>query len=72
MYGSEFLAVKTATEQIMDNRQTMRYLGVHSNSCHNILAFHRVTEAIAAKIMALYWIQSAYNLSDMLSNHWDL
>ena len=21
--------------------------------------------------MASYWIQSAYNLSDMLSNHWD-
>ena len=21
--------------------------------------------------MALYWIQSAYNLSDMLSQHWD-
>ena len=21
--------------------------------------------------MALYWIQSAYNLSDMLSKHWD-
>ena len=39
--------------------------------CHNILAFHRVREAIAAKIMALYWIQSAYKLSDMLSKHWD-
>ena len=21
--------------------------------------------------MAFYWIQSAYNLSDMLSKHWD-
>ena len=39
---------------------------------HNILAFHRVREAIAAKLMAFYWIQSAYNLSDMLSKHWDL
>ena len=39
--------------------------------CHNILAFHIVREAIAAKIMAFYWIQSAYNLSDMLSKHWD-
>ena len=39
--------------------------------CHNILAFHRVMEAIAAKIMDFYWIQSAYNLSDMLSKHWD-
>ena len=38
---------------------------------HNILTFHSVREAIAAKIMAFYWIQSAYNLSDMLSKHWD-
>ena len=38
---------------------------------HNILAFHRVREAIAVKILAVYWIQSAYNLSDMLSKHWD-
>ena len=38
---------------------------------HNILAFHRVREAIAAKLMAFYWIQSAYNLSDMLSKYWD-
>ena len=38
---------------------------------HNILAFQRVREAIAAKIMAFYWIQSAYNLSNMLSKHWD-
>ena len=38
---------------------------------HNILVFHRVREAIAAKLMAFYWIQSAYNLSDMLSKQWD-
>ena len=38
---------------------------------HNILVFHRVREAIAAKLMAFYWIKSAYNLSDMLSKHWD-
>ena len=94
-YGSEFVAPKTATEQIMDIRQTLRYLGApittksflfgdnrsvvtsttlpHSTLTkrHNILAFHRVREAIAAKLMAFYWIQSAYNLSDMLSKHWD-
>ena len=94
-YGSEFVAAKTATEQIMDIRQTLRYLGApittksflfgdnrsvvtsatlpHSTLAirHNILAFHRVREAIAAKLMAFYWIQSAYNLSDMLSKHWD-
>ena len=38
---------------------------------HNILALHRVREAIAAKLMAFYWIQSPYNLSDMLSKHWN-
>ena len=38
---------------------------------HSIQVFHRVREAIAAKLMAFYWIQSAYNLSDMLSKHWD-
>ena len=96
-YGSEFVAATTATEQIMDIRQILRYLGApigtksflfgdnrsvvtsatlpHSTLTkrHNILllAFHRVREAIAAKLMAFYWIQSAYNLSDMLSKHWD-
>ena len=39
--------------------------------CHNILAFHIVREAIAGKLIAFYWIQSAYNLSDMLSKYWD-
>ena len=94
-YGSDFVAAKTATEQIMDIRQTLRYLGApigaksflfgdkrsvvtsdtlpHSTLTkrHNILSFHRVREAIAAKVMAFYLIQSAYNLSDMLSKHWD-
>ena len=93
--GSEFVAAKTATEQIMDIRQTLRYLGApigakyflfgdnrsvvtsatlrHSvlSKRHNILAFRRVREAIAPKLIAFYWIQSAYNLSDMLSKHWD-
>ena len=94
-YGSEFVAAKTATEQIMDLRYTLRYLGVpiksksymfgdnrsvvasatlpHStlSKRHNILAFHRVREAIAAKIIDFDWIQSEYNLSDMLSKHWE-
>ena len=70
-YGSEFVATKTVTEQIMDIRYVLRYLGVpirsksymfgdnrsvvtsatlipHStlSKRHNILAFHRVREAI--------------------------
>ena len=88
-YGSEFVAAKTATEQIMDLRYTLRYLGVpmksksymfgdnrsvvtsatlpHStlSKRHNILTFHRVREAIAAKIIDFHWIKSECNLSDM-------
>ena len=94
-YGSEFVASKTATEQNIDLRITLRYLGApivkstfmfgdnrsvvtsstlpHSplNKRHNILAYHRVREAIAAKIIAYYWVKTGYNLSDMLSKHWD-
>ena len=77
------IEVVWAIEQIMDIRQTLRYLGApigakyflfgdnrsvvtsatlpHSTLTkrHNILAFHRVREAIAAILMAFYWIQSA-------------
>ena len=80
-YGSEFVAAKTATEQIMDLRYTLRYLGVSIKSKsymfgdnrsvvtggtlpysaltkrYNILVFHRVREAIAAKIIDFHWIQ---------------
>ena len=94
-YGSEFVASKTATEQIIDLRHTLRYLGVpiktksylfgdnrsvvtsstlpHTTlgKRHNILAYHRVREAIASKIIAYHWIRTGYNLSDMLSKHWD-
>ena len=38
---------------------------------HNILAFHRAREAIAANIIDFYWIQFEFNLSDMLSKHWE-
>ena len=96
-YGSEFVASKTATEQIIDLRHTLRYLGApiktksylfgdnrsvvtsstlpHSTLVkrHNILAYHRVREAIASKILTYHWIQMgySYNLSDMLSKHWE-
>ena len=94
-YGSELVASKTTTEQIIDLRHTLRYLGVpiktksylfgdnrsvvtsstlpHSTlgKRHNILAYHRVREAIASIIIAYHWIRTGYNLSDMLSKHWD-
>ena len=82
-YGSEFVAAKTATEQIVDHRQTLRCLGVpiksktymfgdnksvvtssmvpHSllSKRHNILSYHRVREAIAAKILVFHWCDSS-------------
>ena len=94
-YGSEFVAAKTATEQIMDLRHTLQYLGVPINSksymfgdnrtvitsatlphstlskSHNILASHKVREAIAIKIIDFHRIQSKYNLNEMLSKHWE-
>ena len=93
--GSEFVAAKTATEQIFDLGYTLRYLGVpiksksymfgdnrsvvtsatlpHStlSKRHKILAFHRVREAIVAKIIDFHWIKSEHHLSDMLSKHWE-
>ena len=95
-YGSEFVATKTATEQIVDIRQTLRYLGVpiksktymfgdnkksvvtsctvpHSllSKRHNILSYHRVREAIAAKMLVFHWCDSSQNKSDILSKHWE-
>ena len=92
--GSEFVAAKTATEQIVDLRQTLRYLRVpiksnaymfgdnksvvtsstvpHSllSKRHNIMSYHRVREASAAKILAFHWCDSSQNKSDILSKHW--
>ena len=94
-YGLEFVAVKTATEQIMDLRNTLRYLGVPImtkaymfgdnksvvmssttpqsilNKRHNMLSYHRVREAIAAKILEFHWCSSSQNRRDILSKHWD-
>ena len=74
-YGSEFVAARIATEQIIDLRTTLRYLGIevqeasylfgdnqsvvtsstvpHSGlkKWHQALSYHRVCEAIAAKIL---------------------
>ena len=74
-YGSELVATRTATEQIMDLRNMLRYLGVSImtkaymfgdnksvitsttipqsvlNKQHNMMSYHRVREAITAKIL---------------------
>ena len=90
-YGSELVAARTATEQIMDLRNMHRYLGVPImtkadmfsnnksvitsvtipqsvlNKRHNMLSYHRVREAITAKILDFYWCSSDQNKSDILS-----
>jgi hypothetical protein len=38
---------------------------------HNALSFHRVREAIAAKIIRFYHIPGDTNPADILSKHWD-
>jgi hypothetical protein len=92
-YGSEFVAARIATEQIIDMRTTLRYLGVpimgraymfgdnqsvitsstipHSqlNKRHNALSYHRVREAIVAKIMHFCYVSGKENPADILSKH---
>ena len=92
-YGSEFVAARICTDQIIDIRITLRYLGVpirsrsymfgdnsavitsstipHSNlnKRHNALAYHRVREAIAARIMAFFKVGGKDNPADFLSKH---
>ena len=41
------------------------------NKTHNRLSYHRVREAIAAKILEFHWCSSSQNRSDILSKHWD-
>jgi hypothetical protein len=40
------------------------------NKRHNALSFHRVREAIAAKIVAFFHIEGKTNPADILSKHW--
>lgn len=92
-YGSEFVAARIATDQIIDLRTTLRYLGVpiqeraymfgdnqsvitsstipHSSLSkrHNALSYHRVREAIVAKILRFFKIDGKDNPADVLSKH---
>ena len=94
-YGSEFVSARIATDQAIDHRQTLRYLGVPINTRtylfgdnksvitsstipHStlskraiILCYHRVREAVAARIIYFYWVESNDNFSDPLSKHWE-
>ncbi|MGH7955201.1 MAG: Ty1/Copia family ribonuclease HI, partial [Gloeomargaritales cyanobacterium] len=90
-YGSEFIAARQATDQIVDLRYTMRRLGVpldgpawmfgdnqsvvtnstipHStlNKRHNALSYHRVREAIAAKVMHFVHLDGKQNPADCMT-----
>ena len=48
----------TSTQSILDKR-------------HNMLSYHRVREAMAAKILEFCWCSSDQNRSDILSKHWE-
>ena len=93
-YGSEFTAARIAVDQIITNRNMLRYLGVPIKGSthmfgdnrsvidssnipqaklhkrHNALSFHRVREAIAAKIISFIFIPGNINPADILSKHW--
>ena len=93
-YGSEFVAGRTAVDQIVDMRLALRYLGVPIigaaimfgdnqsvvtsstipesalNKRHNALSYHRVREAIAAKIVQFHKIDGKLNPADLVSKHW--
>ncbi len=92
-YGSEFMAARIATEQVMDLRNTLRYLGVpieyrtymfcdnqsvvtsstlpHSvlKKRHQLLAYHRVREAIASGILKFFHIAGKENPADVLTKN---
>ena len=41
------------------------------NKRHNMISYHGVRKAIAAKILEFHWCSSGQNRSDILSKHWD-
>ena len=66
--------IKTKSYLFGDNRSVVTSSTLPHSTLgkrHNILAYHRVREAIASKILAYHWIRTGYNLSDILSKHWD-
>ena len=90
-YGSEFVAARLATEQIIDPRYQLRMMGVPIqgptymfgdnqsvvtsstlpqstlSKRHNALAYHRVREAIAGKIIVFTHIEGKQNPADILT-----
>jgi hypothetical protein len=88
------MAGRTATEQIMDLRTTLHYMGAQVkgatymfgdnktvvNSCampkaglhkrHVLILFHRIREAVAARVLHFIHIPGANNPADVLSKLW--
>ena len=58
MFGDNKLVVMSATipQSILNKR-------------HNMLSYHRVREAIAAKILEFHWSSPSQNRSEILSKH---
>ena len=93
-FGAEFMAARIATEQILELRCMLRYLGVPVmgstylfgdnqsvvQSCalpfgkihkrHVLLSFHRIREAIAAKVIKFIHVYGKSNPADILSKAW--
>ena len=40
------------------------------NKRHNALAYHRVREMIAARVLGYYWVDGKNNPADIVSKHW--
>jgi hypothetical protein len=70
-----YLGVPVSTKSYMfgDNQAVVKSSTIpHSslNKRHNALAYHRVREMMAAKILGYYWIDGKNNPADITSKHW--
>ena len=62
------LAYMFGDNESVVNSSTTPFAKLHKR--HSALSFHRVREAIAARVIAYYHVRSQANVSDMLSKHW--
>jgi hypothetical protein len=54
--------------QSVVTNSTIPHSSLHKR--HNALAYHRVREMIAAKVLGYYWIDGKNNPADIVSKHW--
>ena len=57
-----------------DNKYVITSATIHQsalNKSRNMLSYHRVREAITARILDFYWCSSDQNECDILSKHWE-